>query len=478
MSASVNSTIFASIVSLSVGILLAVAFAVYVAHAGITAPMARLRERMVTLAKGDTAQEIDGIDRKDEIGQMAATVSIFRENAIERGKLSQQADTSRAASDAERAEREAQKAAEAAELQRAVQELGTGLGRLSDGDLAFRIEKPFVEHLDSLRQDFNGSVEKLNQAMSSVGSNARMISAGANELLSSADDLARRTEQQAASVEQTAAALEEITTTVKDASKLADEASKLVLRTRDGAENSGKIVRSAIDAMQQIEKSSSEIANIIGVIDDIAFQTNLLALNAGVEAARAGDAGKGFAVVAQEVRELASRSASAAKEIKALINTSGEQVRSGVHLVGDTGKALEAIVSEVQEINRHVHAIAEASREQSLGLQEINTAVNTMDQGTQQNAAMVEQSTAASHALASEAGSLNDMLGQFRLAGGDTGGRSVQPARAGAIRNAAPQPASASSRPSASPARNLGRKLANAFTGNAAVKQEADWTEF
>ena len=171
----------------------------------------------------------------------------------------------------------------------------------------------------------------------------------------------------------------------------------------------------AVVAMQGNENSSGEIANIIGVIDEIAFQTNLLALNAGVEAARAGDAGKGFAVVAQEVRELAQRSANAAKEIKALILASGEQVRSGVSLVGETGAALQVIVKEVQEISGHVNAIVLAAREQSIGLQEINTAVNTMDQGTQQNAAMVEEQTAASHGLAAEAAALSTLLGQFRL---------------------------------------------------------------
>ena len=415
MSASVNSTITTSIIGLGIGVVSSIALAFYVSHAGITAPMARLRERMTTLADGQTSGEIEGIGRADEIGQMAAAVAIFRDNAIERIKLAKEADSTRQLSEAERLQRDAERAKEAASVQHAVDELGAALNRLSDGDLAYRIETPFQGQLDNLRRNFNNSVEKLNQAMNSVGTNASAINAGATELLNAADDLAKRTEQQAASVEETAAALEQITTTVKDAAKRAEEASQLVLRTKGGAEVSGKVVNDAIDAMRHIENSSNEIANIIGVIDDIAFQTNLLALNAGVEAARAGDAGKGFAVVAQEVRELASRSANAAKEIKTLITASSQHVQSGVDLVAQTGTSLQKIVGEVQEINRHVQAIAEASREQSLGLQEINTAVNTMDQGTQQNAAMVEESTAASAALASEAQSLTEMLGQFRL---------------------------------------------------------------
>ncbi|OJF93985.1 methyl-accepting chemotaxis protein [Pararhizobium antarcticum] len=402
---------------LAVGVM--IAFLATLLSRLVIRPVTEMTAAMENLAAGNLEAEIPGQDRRDQIGSMAAAVAVFRTNAVERVRLERDAMTGRSLSEREHMEREALKAKETADIQQAVDALATGLGRLADGDLGYRIDTPFVLHLDRLRADFNNSVAKLHHALQAVGTNARAIDAGASEIRHAADDLARRTEQQAASVEETAAALEEITTTVKDSAHRAEEVGALVARTRAGAEKSGEVVRDAVNAMQGIEKSSGEISNIIGVIDEIAFQTNLLALNAGVEAARAGDAGKGFAVVAQEVRELAQRSAKAAKEIKALINTSGEQVRSGVTLVGETGKALEVIVSEVQEINGHINAIVTATREQSVGLQEINTAVNTMDQGTQQNAAMVEEQTAASHGLAAEAAALNALLAQFKLGGGD-----------------------------------------------------------
>ena len=463
LSDEVSTTILYAIVGMLLGIGLAVVLAMAIAHKGITAPMARLRERMVSLAAGETDAEVVGLDRKDEIGQMAEAVAIFRTNALERTRLEREAEDNRSLSERERIEREQQRAREASEVKFAVESLAEGLSNLSDGNVIYRIEKPFTAVLDGVRNDFNASASKLQRALEQVAENARSIEAGSSEIRSAADDLAKRTEQQAASVEETAAALEEITTTVKDAARRAHEAGVLVTRTRAGAEKSGEVVQNAVKAMEQIEKSSGEISNIIGVIDDIAFHTNLLALNAGVEAARAGDAGKGFAVVAQEVRELAQRSANAAKEIKALINNSNQQVQSGVELVGATGVALESIVAEVQEINRHVNAIVESAQEQSSGLQQINTAVNAMDQDTQKNAAMVEESTAASHGLARDAAALNALLSQFKLST-----RSQY-----AVRPAGQQDA-----PAASPARSLARKVASAFSGNAALDTSNDWQEF
>ena len=370
------------------------------------------------IARGNLQLTLKDIETRDEIGDLARSLDVLRENNREKALLEQEAEANRTLGEQERVAREHKAADEASGIRFAVDSLAQALARLADGDVSCRINDPFVERFDAVRNDFNGSAGKLQNALLRVSDNAAGIDAGANEIKAASDDLARRTEQQAAAVEETAAALEEITITVKDAANRAHEAGRLVSRTRIGAERSGEVVRQAVIAMERIEKSSNEISSIIGVIDEIAFQTNLLALNAGVEAARAGEAGKGFAVVAQEVRELAQRSAVAAKEIKSLITKSNQQVEEGVHLVGDTGKALDAIVAEVQEINQHVAAIVESAQEQSSGLQQINTAVNQMDQDTQKNAAMVEEMTAASHNLAGEVDALNRLLGQFELGSG------------------------------------------------------------
>ncbi|MDX3972503.1 PAS domain-containing methyl-accepting chemotaxis protein [Shinella sp.] len=347
-----------------------------------------------------------------------------------------------------------------------VDHLAGALQALSEGDLTQTIATPFLPALEKLRDDFNGASSKLRTTLQTISQNAGAIAAASQQIQSASNDLSKRTEQQAASVEETAAALEEITTTVADSSHRAQEAGLLVRKTKENAEHSGGVVGQAVEAMGKIERSAGEIANIIGVIDEIAFQTNLLALNAGVEAARAGDAGKGFAVVAQEVRELAQRSAKAAKEIKELINASNEHVKSGVTLVGNTGKALQEIVTQVVQVDGNVGAIVEASKEQATGLKEINTAVNTMDQGTQQNAAMVEETTAAAFSLAREAEQLFELLGQFNIGAGSMAHRT------------APAAANKHSRPIASPARQMTAKVALAFNGNAAVKGGDSWEEF
>ncbi|TGR64742.1 methyl-accepting chemotaxis protein [bacterium M00.F.Ca.ET.194.01.1.1] len=381
----------------------------------ITRPLTGLATTMRQLSGGATDVHVPGRERTDEIGGMARAVEVLREAAVAKQKLEDQADNERAAKEEERALRESNSLREAATVRSAVDTLGHGLSCLAQGDLDCRIDTPFAGDLDILRGNFNDALEKLRATMRGILQNSYAVHGGAEEIRSSADNLARRTEQQAASVEETAAALEQITITVRDSASRAEEVGSLVSQTRNGAQRSGEVVDRAVRAMNDIKRSSDEISNIISVIDDIAFQTNLLALNAGVEAARAGEAGKGFAVVAQEVRELAQRSANAAKEIKLLITASGGQVKEGVEFVNQAGAALQSIAKAVQDINGHVAAIVVASREQATGLQEINTAVSTMDQATQHNAAMVEEQTAASHTLANEAAELKSLVGAFKF---------------------------------------------------------------
>lgn len=417
LSANNQATILHSAAVLAFAIFLTIAASMLLATYGILRPIASLRQTMTRLAEGELDVEIGEADRGDEIGQMAHNVVVFRENARRRVELEASSAARDAETHADHLQRAAEKAKQDAEVEHVITTLASALNRLSKGDLAHRIASPFTGSFDRIREDFNASSQHLEATLSAVGVNARSISASANEIRAAADELAGRTEQQAASVEETAAALEQITTTTKDATTRAQEADALVKKARQAAQTSGLVVERAIDAMQAISSSSGEISNIIGVIDDIAFQTNLLALNAGVEAARAGEAGKGFAVVAQEVRELAQRSATAAKEIKGLITASGGQVKAGVELVGETGTVLQSIVAHVEEISARVQGIATAAREQLIGLQEINGAISTIDHTTQRNAAMVEESTAASHALSGDIAELNNLLQQFQFSG-------------------------------------------------------------
>jgi methyl-accepting chemotaxis protein len=395
--------------------LLAAGYAGYQLDRRIAFPIQILNDCMKRLAQGRLDTGIPPMGDGDEVAEMSQRIQVFKDNAIEKARLEAAAEAARQAAQEEQArqEIETQKYIEAHNV--FVTSITEALQRLSDGDLTFRLVKAFTSEYEKIRTNFNASIEQLQQVMVHVNSNTMAIRSGTQEISTAADDLSRRTEQQAASLEETAAALDEITATVRKTAEGASHAREIVAIARTDTEKGGNVVRQAVTAMNAIEKSSQQISQIIGVIDEIAFQTNLLALNAGVEAARAGDAGRGFAVVASEVRALAQRSAEAAKEIKGLISTSTTQVGQGVSLVTETGKALDRIFTQVAEMDTIVTDIATSAREQATGLQEVNTAVNQMDQVTQQNAAMVEESTAASHTLSRETEELTKLVGHFQV---------------------------------------------------------------
>ena len=404
----------------------------YVLNRLIADPYVATVVRMEALARGDLDSPIVHTDHQDCVGRMTRAMFTFKENLVARDRAETDI-AAREAAEASRAGDEADKVRTAREQAMVMESLGAGLGRLTEGDLTYRLDQPFPEQFRRLQTDFNSAMDRLQEVMRVIKSNAEGMMSGAGEISHAADDLSRRTEQQAATLEQTAAALDEITATVRRTAQSAAKTNDVVGKARQAAQESGQVVGQAVSAMSGIETSAGEIGQIIGVIDEIAFQTNLLALNAGVEAARAGDAGKGFAVVASEVRALAQRSAEAAKEIKTLISASADQVKQGVELVGQTGEALKRIVDHVAEVSVLGGEIAVSAQEQSTGLAQVNVAVNQMDQVTQQNAAMVEQSTAASHSLAQEARRLSELMAGFKL--GD-----VQAAR-GAATHSGPVPA-------------------------------------
>ncbi|WP_169054213.1 methyl-accepting chemotaxis protein [Nitratireductor sp. XY-223] len=428
----------------------------------IAGPINELVGKMRALADGDTGVELDE-DRSDEIGAMTRSVATFRDAAIEKNRLEEEAETGRLLSDRERAEREASKRQDELETRQAVERLAEGLERMAHGDVSETIDSPFKQDLESLRQNYNDTATRLRTTLASVRETTASLRGNADEVHVAADNLARRTEQQAASLEQTSAALEQITVTVNTATERAEEASRMVAETRESAEKSGVVVANAMSAMERIETASREISKIINVIDEIAFQTNLLALNAGVEAARAGEAGRGFAVVAQEVRELAQRSATAAKDIKTLITKSGDEVKSGVDQVNAAATSLSRIGEDVIRINDHVNAIATGAREQALGIQGINAAIGQMDQTTQQNAAMVEENNAVSQMLADDSGNLAQIVEQFKISDNEHGIEAETQTRQKA--HTAQQVRPAAARP-------------GSVAGNTALAQEEDWTEF
>ncbi|MCM2476876.1 HAMP domain-containing protein [Rhizobium sp. CG5] len=435
----------------------------------VAKPIERITDSMKHLADGNVDNAIPFAGRADEIGSMAAAVEIFRQAAIENNRLTVDAEFQRKSNEEQRIalQRVAEENARA-KLLEATSALAVGMKNLADGDLTYQITQQVSDDFAGLRDDFNASVAQLAETLTAVAGATRTIDNGTREISSGTEDLSKRTEQQAASLEETAAALDQITVNVGNSSKRTEDARSVAIRANQSAAQSVQVVSHAEEAMGRIEESSKQISNIIGVIDEIAFQTNLLALNAGVEAARAGDAGKGFAVVAQEVRELAQRSASAAKEIKGLIQKSTTEVEGGVKLVRDTGVALQTIGDYITQINKHMDSIAVAAKEQSVGLAEVNTAVNQMDQVTQQNAAMVEESNAASASLAVESQRLSELISRFKLAsGGFTSVAGSAPARR-------PQSPTSSSAPTRYPAPV--RKV-YASHGSAALKSD-EWTEF
>ena len=487
-------TMMLTLVCATVGIGLAAGggAAFYIATNQLSRPIQKVTETMNGLAAGDLQSEVPFAGRKDEIGEMAAAVAIFRQNAIKVRDLNAQEEALRAKSaDLQSSIATVVQAAAAgdftsrinkdydnadlnrfaASVNELVASVDTGIAEtrrvisaLADGDLTRTMNGQFQGAFAELQHNVNNTLATLQKTMRDVRASTDSINANSGELRTASDDLSKRTEQQAAALEETSAALEEITAAVKNSTERAQEATTMVGEAKASAKQSGDVVRNVVDAMGRIEQASSEITQIINVIDEIAFQTNLLALNAGVEAARAGDAGKGFAVVAQEVRELAQRAASAAKDIKGLITKSGEEVAVGVKYVQATGTSLADIENRVLKINDHIHSIATAAREQSTGLQEVSTAINQMDQVTQHNAAMVEESSAATHKLKAEADSLAALVARFRTGDG-------RPAVA---------MAAAESRPVESPARRMIGNVARALGGKGGAQAAAAeaWEEF
>jgi len=484
----------AMIFGIVLGIALSLGLALYIVLGTITRPLAALTLATTSLAGGNAKTEIPGTGRKDEIGDIAAALQVFKTNLIAKEETDSRLQQHYADRDRQLKTQQAEELAAgeqiadlcrkisagdlsvrmdesnrkgyflvvsqqlnhlAETLQTVTNELASVMEAIARGDLSRRISSDFLGVFGKLKDSANGTATRLQEFASRLEATAEGVRSGSSEISVGSQDLAHRTESQAAMIEQTAASMQEVTTTVKLNADNAQNANQLAAVARDTAEKGGVVTQEAVEAVSQIEESARKISDIVGLIDEIAFQTNLLALNASVEAARAGEAGKGFAVVAQEVRSLAQRSASASKEIKTLISASNAQVKTGAALVNQTGNSLGEIVSAIKKVADIVAEIAAASREQATGLDQINTAVGSMDEMTQRNAALVEETTAAAQSLAGQSHELAELAGFFR-AGGSRTAASAVPAPPPAARPAAalapkPAPAGPTAKPTAVP---------------------------
>jgi methyl-accepting chemotaxis protein len=465
----------------------------------VTGPLLQIQQAMLKVAAGDFSVVLPGLERKDEIGQVANAVERFKVLADEKARAeadeAMQRQKTEAGRQAQLAQAEAaaqakvmeERAKTAEEQTQAVQALGVGLRKLSSGDLTYRLSGEFPEAYKELKDDFNSTMAQLQETIRALMESTSEVSSATAEISASTTDLSQRTEEQAASLEETSASMEEISVTVKKNAENAQQANQSAGATRMVADRGGQVVAQAVDAMARIEDSSRKISDIIGVIDEIARQTNLLALNAAVEAARAGEAGRGFAVVATEVRSLAQRSSQAAKDIKDLIVNSNGQVKEGVDLVNKAGMALNEIVESIKAVAGIVSDIATASIEQSTGIEQVNKALAQMDEATQQNSALVEENAATAKTLEQQARSMDERVSFFRLgatavAQGASRGADAPPpvpTRSSAAPAAAKAKPAAPAQPAPAPAAPrrgvVGRMQAAVAT---AFKNDPDWSEF
>jgi methyl-accepting chemotaxis protein len=370
---------------------------------------------MRQLSSGDNTVAIAGVEDGDEIGEMARALTVFRDAAVEKEQLEARAAEDRRIAEEERARSDAARAEAARQVAQVVDGLGQGLERLAQGDLTYRVRDDWAGEYHKIQSDFNNAIDQLQDTLTAIVESTREVSSASAEISSSTTDLSQRTEEQAANLEETSASMEQISATVKKNAENAQHANGLMRGTRDVAGRGGEVVAQAVSAMTRIEDSSRKISDIISVIDEIARQTNLLALNAAVEAARAGEAGRGFAVVASEVRSLAQRSSQAAKDIKDLITNSSNAVGQGVQLVNRAGESLTEILKSINEVAAIVADIANASAEQATGIDQINKALNQMDEVTQQNSALVEENAATAKTLEHQSHALDGRVAAFRL---------------------------------------------------------------